>query len=190
MTDKIPYIQDADEYQLLAERTKAVDYRTIAERFGITLNPDAPSNDDVYYKVDWDQFRFTIDLLHGVLGKLTELGEVADPLKKYLYYGRPLDKDAMCEECGDDLWYTAACLMPALGSDLGREMGANIYKLTKRYPDLQFDPVDALERKDMQPDDSLDLTSKHAECPQCGGSDFHIAPQAEGGAEITCKGCG
>lgn len=44
-------------------------------------------------------------LLHGVIGLVTESGELLDTIKKSLFYGKPLDKTNLIEELGDLLWY-------------------------------------------------------------------------------------
>jgi hypothetical protein len=33
----------------------------------------------------------SVDLLHAALGLCTEAGELADPIKKAMFYGKPLD---------------------------------------------------------------------------------------------------
>ena len=47
------------------------------------------------------------EILHGVLGVVTEAGEIADVLKKHLIYGKTLDKVNLKEELGDVAWYVA-----------------------------------------------------------------------------------
>ncbi len=72
-------------------------------------------------------------LVHAVLGLQTEAGELADPVKKHIYYGRPLDPVNLREEIGDCLWYLAiAC--DALGTTLEAEQARNLAKLRARYP--------------------------------------------------------
>jgi NTP pyrophosphatase (non-canonical NTP hydrolase) len=147
MSDQIPYIQDPDEYQAWAEKTKSMDYGAIAARFGIENKcHNCDASPSCY--VDWTKFKKMIDLLHGVIGMMTELGELADPLKKHIYYGKPLDEKNMREEIGDGFWYPAACLLPALQSSMSGEMTYNIRKLAVRYPDQLFTESDAIERKD------------------------------------------
>jgi NTP pyrophosphatase (non-canonical NTP hydrolase) len=43
----------------------------------------------------------------AALGLVGEAGEVADYLKKVAYHGHVLDKDKLCKELGDALWYVA-----------------------------------------------------------------------------------
>ncbi|MBA3947185.1 MAG: nucleoside triphosphate pyrophosphohydrolase family protein [Herpetosiphonaceae bacterium] len=68
---------DANEYQVLAMRTRRADQ-----------TPEQT-------------------LLNAVLGLNGEAGEVADILKKHLHHSQPLDTDKLCDELGDVLWYVA-----------------------------------------------------------------------------------
>jgi len=74
------------------------------------------------------------EMLHAVLGLVTEAGELADALKKQLAYGKPVDRVNLIEEAGDVLWYLPL-LARALGTDLETIGRINLEKLRKRYPD-------------------------------------------------------
>jgi NTP pyrophosphatase (non-canonical NTP hydrolase) len=75
----------------------------------------------------------TVRMLHASLGMMTETGEVADLVKRWLYYGQGLDRERVGEELGDLLWYVAlAC--DATGLSLQQVMDQNIKKLKARYP--------------------------------------------------------
>lgn len=88
-----------------------------------------------------------IRLLHACLGLQTEAGEIADPVKRHLFYGQPLDRLRIKEEVGDLCWYVAlAC--NALGLDLGELMTANIAKLKARFPDKFTEHHAAEENRD------------------------------------------
>lgn len=71
--------------------------------------------------------------LYG-LGLTGEAGEVADEIKKVLFHGKPLDRDALLLEVGDVLWYVDH-LLALLGFTLAEALAANDEKLSKRYPD-------------------------------------------------------
>ena len=73
-------------------------------------------------------------LLHAAIGLVTESGEFIDALKKFLFYGRPLDLVDLKEELGDILWY-AAVAMSALDTTFEEEMDRVIRKLRTRYPE-------------------------------------------------------
>jgi len=73
-------------------------------------------------------------LLHSVMGMMTELGELVDPLKKYIFYDKEIDIVNMSEEIGDLLWYMAI-MFDDLDLDMVQIMETNIEKLKQRYPD-------------------------------------------------------
>lgn len=69
------------------------------------------------------------------LGISSECGEVADALKKHIFYGKELDVVNVAEEIGDICWYLAlACneLGMAFEQDI---LEVNIAKLKARYGD-------------------------------------------------------
>ena len=68
------------------------------------------------------------------LGLTGEAGEVADHLKKHLFQGHELDREALKKELGDILWYVAL-LLDTTGLTMSEILDANIEKLTRRYPD-------------------------------------------------------
>lgn len=74
-----------------------------------------------------------IDIMHGVIGSLTEGGELAECLLKALQTG-DLDTTNLKEECGDDLWYKAL-IFNAIDTSFPIEMLRVIDKLRKRFPD-------------------------------------------------------
>lgn len=45
------------------------------------------------------------DLIHGIAGIRSEIGEMIDAYKKALVYGKPLDKTNLLEEIGDVIWF-------------------------------------------------------------------------------------
>lgn len=70
----------------------------------------------------------------ALIGMQDELGEVAGPLKKYLWHGHELDRAHLQDEIGDICWYLAT-LCNALDISLAGALEDNIEKLCKRYPD-------------------------------------------------------
>ena len=80
------------------------------------------------------------DLLeHMVYGLVTEVGEIADAIKKHKFYGRELNIQNVKEECGDIMWYLYQLLEEIEYSpEQCRE--DNIKKLVKRYP-TKFEDV-------------------------------------------------
>ncbi len=87
------------------------------------------------------------DLLHAALGLTSEVGELADPIKKAMFYGKPLDTENIREEAGDLLWYIAGPLCRALGCTLEDLAAANVAKLRLRYPERYSDAA-AVARAD------------------------------------------
>ena len=85
-----------------------------------------------------------IRVLHALLGLSGEVGELSEAVKKWLYYGKPLDAMNIKEELGDVLWYMAL-LCNTLSLDLWDVMEANIRKLKVRYPE-KFTEEKALKR--------------------------------------------
>lgn len=73
-------------------------------------------------------------MIHAVLGMITELGELCDPLKRHLIYGAMLDTKNMAEERGDQEWY-GNLMNDALEVKLTDIWERNIAKLCARFPD-------------------------------------------------------
>lgn len=84
------------------------------------------------------------DILHAIIGIATEAGELLDPVKKAMFYGKPLDRSNLDEEVGDLLWYIAV-YAEARGTTIEKLAQKNYNKLRFRYPD-KFDNVKALFR--------------------------------------------
>lgn len=98
-----------NEYQQLAART-------------LIAKPDAEYTGD------------EIMMVWNAIGLAGEAGEVADHIKKGIFHRHGIDKDKLCKELGDNLWYIAA-LCTKLGVTLEDVMSINIDKLRNRYPD-------------------------------------------------------
>lgn len=84
-------------------------------------------------------------LTNFALGVAGEAGEVADMVKKAVFHGHTLDKEALTKELGDVLWYVSQL---AAWADISLETVAekNIGKLRKRYPE-GFSEIASRERK-------------------------------------------
>ncbi len=70
----------------------------------------------------------------GGLGLTGEAGEVADLIKKHVFHGHELDRDALRKEMGDVLWYLTF-LCNTLDMSPSEVIDANVRKLRLRYPD-------------------------------------------------------
>jgi NTP pyrophosphatase (non-canonical NTP hydrolase) len=80
-----------------------------------------------------------IRLLHGAVGMVTEIGEFMDVLKKFIFYGKPLDRVNLHEEGGDMSWYLriiAEGLKDVAGGECSLEVmiKRNVEKLRVRFP--------------------------------------------------------
>ena len=72
-------------------------------------------------------------MLNGALGLAGEVGEVVEAVKKHVFHGHALDRQALVAELGDVLWYVAR-LAAAFGISLGDVAVRNLDKLQRRYP--------------------------------------------------------
>lgn len=82
------------------------------------------------------------------LGITGEAGEVADLIKKAVFHNHNIDKDNICKELGDVLWYLSQIASLA-GIELDEVATKNIEKLKKRYPN-GFDTERSINRIEYQ----------------------------------------
>lgn len=85
-----------------------------------------------------------VNIIHGIIGKATEAGELLEALAATAIEGAPLDKVNIGEEVGDGFWYDAL-LLRAIGSNFTEEQRRNIAKLRHRFPNA-FTEYDANNR--------------------------------------------
>lgn len=71
-------------------------------------------------------------LVHGIMGCVTEAGEMMDNLKRAYFYGNTLDIANLKEEIGDMFWYLAI-LCDELNVSFDTIQTGNIAKLRTRY---------------------------------------------------------
>jgi len=83
-------------------------------------------------------------LLHASVGLNTEQAELQDAIKKYLIYGKSLDRVNAIEELGDIMWYVG-CAIDALETTMEEVLQRNHDKLKARYGD-RFTHYAALNR--------------------------------------------
>ena len=105
------------------------------------LRTDTPITDEVLARFQKPE---TIRLLHATLGMVTESGELADMLKKHLFYGKPLDMVNAKEEVGDAMWYVGLAL-DVFRMTIQEIMTMNIGKLRIRFPE-KFTELAAIGR--------------------------------------------
>lgn len=85
-------------------------------------------------------------LLHAVMGMSEEVGEIMGPVKKHIFYNKPLNIEEIKSETGDCLWFMSI-LLDEIGSSFEEVMQLNYDKLEKRFPN-GFSEKAAIERKD------------------------------------------
>ena len=73
-------------------------------------------------------------LVNAAMGLCGESGEAIDIVKKHLFHGHELDREALIKELGDVAWYLAEAA-EALDVPLEEIFEKNIEKLRKRYPE-------------------------------------------------------
>ena len=112
---------DIKTYQAEAENTKSDKFYNPLEF--------VYSNSDKY-----NQEHKIVDILHAIIGIATEGGELLDPIKKAMFYGKPLDLVNLDEEIGDIMWYVSI-YCTARGTTIEQICEQNNAKLKTRYPD-------------------------------------------------------
>lgn len=85
------------------------------------------------------------DLFHGIIGVITETGELAEVVMDFLTIGKQPDLTNVREEIGDVLWYLARLIKWAK-TTFPAEMQRNIAKLRLRHGQGGFDKGRDIER--------------------------------------------
>ena len=88
--------------------------------------------------------RNAINIIHGIIGKATEAGELLEALAATAVDCRVFDNVNAIEEVGDGFWYDAI-LLRALESNFDEAQRVNIAKLRRRFPNA-FTELDANNR--------------------------------------------
>jgi NTP pyrophosphatase (non-canonical NTP hydrolase) len=111
-------------YQMEAARTEC-DQDKAASRMESLLPVDPNSPDSLHL--------MPVRINHAIVGLAGEVGELAQLLERWVYYGQSLSVPDVEEEVGDCLWYIAL-LCNAVGIPMERAMERNIAKLKARFP--------------------------------------------------------
>lgn len=73
------------------------------------------------------------DLVHGIIGILSEAGELADLLKKMHFHPQKhVDRTNVLDEIGDLMFYIALTIM-SIGGTMNEVLDMNLAKLDVRY---------------------------------------------------------
>lgn len=93
---------------------------------------------------DFGGSEFKETIIHGIIGKATEAGELLELLREWLKSDGELDVVNLREEVGDGFWYDAI-LAKACGFTFDEAQQVNIEKLRARFPNA-FETFDANNR--------------------------------------------
>lgn len=122
-------------------------------------------------------------LIHSIIGKATESGELLELLRATLFEGLPFDETNFIEEVGDGFWYDAIGLnqVRATFDDVQR---LNIAKLRHRFPQ-KFSEHDANNR-DLFGERAILEGVGSSDRTACGHSKYEacFAPYCETATEI------
>lgn len=87
------------------------------------------------------------ELWHMFFALMIKVGELADPLKKYIIYGKDLDFKNLKEELGDIEYYLSD-IRRLLNVTREEILDGNVAKLKERYPSGQYSNEQAINRAD------------------------------------------
>lgn len=127
--NKCGTLHDAEVYEIRNPNARSMSVNDYQKDAMASLNP-ALSRKEI--------------LINGVMGLCGESGEAVDLVKKHLFQGHALDREALKTELGDIAWYLAETAY-ALDCSLEEILKANIAKLRERYPE-GFDSKRSVER--------------------------------------------
>jgi len=85
-------------------------------------------------------------LPRSLVGLTGEVGELADAVKRWQYYGQDLDTEKVLEECGDILFYLASALWSAGQFTLGHAAQHTMQKYQTRFPN-GWNQEDAIKKR-------------------------------------------
>lgn len=114
-------------------------------------------------KQEWERlFRIDVnpEIIHACLGIITESGEIAEAIFKWLFDEKELDLINLMEESGDIDWYQAL-LDTQIGTTQEQRWDRNIAKLRARFPDKFDSDLAAIHNRNLEKERSV-LESKDA----------------------------
>ncbi len=128
-----------DEYRRAALRTENTPNFIFKHRAAEGTDATVPRQN-----LAWNSDLRLSRMMHAILGMITELGELCDPIKRHLIYGTELDVPNLREERGDSEWYDNL-FDDAIDVKLSDIWRRNIAKLRARFPD-KFTEERAIKR--------------------------------------------
>lgn len=88
-----------------------------------------------------------VRLSHACIGLSGESGELLEHIKKWLFFDKDLELDAVTKELGDCAFYLVE-VASALNLNMSDVLEGNIDKLSKRYPTGAWDAEDSKMKRD------------------------------------------
>lgn len=92
------------------------------------------TNHELRYQSELSLDHIPTDVVHALLGVISEAGELGELLEESIRTGEPIDSQSLKDESGDILWYLAM-LFRHLGTSFEEVGELNIEKLRVRFPD-------------------------------------------------------
>lgn len=149
--DKVPLSFFADALKEAIEALQKLDRIKKTLFYGRDLNVTNIGDDvkDISKLPEWisdkpEEDQAAVNIIHGIIGKATEAGELLEALAETVIHGTKFDTVNVGEEVGDGFWYDAL-LLRAIGSSFEEEQRRNIAKLRHRFPN-SFTEYDANNR--------------------------------------------
>ena len=132
---------------------RAIDYKDQPPAFGFVaiLRPGQETAEvvryDVFVAALFKQMPPAFMKLHAALGVCGEAGELSDPIKSEVIYGKPANRANIVEELGDLRFYMQAT-MQLYGITEQEVLQENAIKLSKRYVNIAYSDEAAIARAD------------------------------------------
>lgn len=126
------HVDDATFFELLRNiviRSNKLDKMKKSLFYG-KANTDHVAN----YPVTDGSGTVPVNVIHGIIGTITEASELGEALIKSMDGGQPIDLVNVAEELGDIFWY-AALIAKEAGLTFEEIQAKNIAKLKARYPE-------------------------------------------------------
>lgn len=117
----------------------------------------------------------TVNILHGIIGVITEAAELAEQLRNVVVSGDSFDKVHILEETGDVAWYQER-LLKGIGVARKLMQKTNIDKLRGRHG-ATFDVFRDANRDLVAERKKLETAAPLLDLADCAGTDIHNPPE-------------
>jgi NTP pyrophosphatase (non-canonical NTP hydrolase) len=160
----------ADKQELLKTMLESIIYQInqldlVKKHLFYGKNVDLPglTNTSGEFKTYTNPDDKTIRIMHGIIGVVTESGEMLEILKNVLFENKELDLVNLQEENGDAFWYQAI-MHDVMGKTFEQTQDQNIDKLQRkanaRYKNGKFTENEAINRDTLAEREILEQTFK------------------------------